>query len=36
MAASDDKRINKQKPNKKVMVSNAQYLTPEQQKRGCC
>ena len=36
MAASDDKRINKQKPNKKVTVSNAQDLTPEQQKRGCC
>ena len=36
MAASDDKRINKQKPNKKVTVSNAQDLTPEQQKKGCC
>ena len=33
MAASDDKRINKQKPNKKVTVSNAQDLTPEQQKK---
>ena len=36
MAASDDKRINKQKPNKKVTVSNAQDLTQEQQKSGCC
>ena len=36
MAASDDKRINKQKPNKKVTVSNAQDLTPEQQKKRCC
>ena len=33
--ASDDKRIIKQKPNKKVTVSNAQDLTPEQ-KKGCC
>ena len=36
MAASDEKRINKLKPNKKVTVSNAQDLTPEQQKKGCC
>ena len=35
MAASDDKRITKQKQNKKVTVSNAQDLTPEQ-KKGCC
>ena len=35
MEASDDKRIIKQKPNKKVTVSNAQDLTPEQ-KKGCC
>ena len=35
MTASDDKRITKQKQNKKVTVSNAQDLTPEQ-KKGCC
>ena len=36
MAASDDKRINKQKPNKKVTVSNAQDLTKKKKKKGCC
>ena len=35
MAASDDKRITKTKPNKKISVAKAQDLTPEK-KKGCC
>ena len=35
MAASDDKRIAKTKPNKKISVAKAQDLTPEK-KKGCC
>ena len=35
MAASDDKRITKTKPNKKISVAKAQDLTPEK-KNGCC
>ena len=35
MTASDDKRITKTKPNKKISVAKAQDLTPEK-KKGCC